>query len=1328
MLSAPQLPHYYPDLVDERFETALALVHSRFSTNTFPSWELAHPYRMLAHNGEVNTLEGNRNWMRARHSQLESELLGGDISDLLPIIKEGGSDSATLDNVVELLVMAGRSLPHALMMLIPEAFDGRDDLSDEVKGFFRYHSCLMEPWDGPASVSFTDGRLIGATLDRNGLRPGRWMVTTDGWVILASEAGTFPVEPALVQAKGRLRPGRLFVVDLERGRVFADGEIEAEIAARRPYAAWYDEHVVRLDGLPDIPARPRRPDPLRTRQLAFGWTAEDVRVLVSPLAAKAKEADGSMGSDVPLAVLSDRSPSLFSYFKQRFAQVTNPAIDPIRESIVMSLQAAVGPELNLLEETPNHAHQLVMEQPVLQNHELLKLRDVDHYVFDTETLDCTWPVSEGPEGLAKAVDRLCAEAAAAVGLGVTVIILSDRAAGHERVAVPSLLAVSAVHHNLVRRGTRLRTGIVVESGEPREVHHVACLLGYGASAVNPYLLFESLPAMIEGGELPAGMTVAEAAANVVAGVGKGLLKVLSKMGISTVHSYTGAQIFEAVGLDRALVDRHFTGTASRIGGIGLDVLAREAMERHSRAYPAGAGAVLPPGGVYAWRRNSEVHQWSPDVVAQLQRAVRLHPGHASGDGNVGSANDGNVIKDDHGDARAAYAEFARLANEDNGRRATLRGLLRFRDAPEPVPLDEVEPAAEIVKRFATGAMSLGSISPESHETLAVAMNRIGGRSNSGEGGEDPRRLGVDANGDQRRSAIRQVASARFGVTAAYLANADQLQIKVAQGAKPGEGGQLPGHKVSDYIAQLRYSTPGVELISPPPHHDIYSIEDLKQLIYDLRCSNPRASVSVKLVAEVGVGTVAAGVAKAGADHVVIAGHEGGTGSSPLSSIQSAGVPWELGLAETQQTLVRNSLRSRITVQVDGQMKTGRDVVVAGLLGAEEMGFSTAPLVATGCIMMRVCHLNTCPVGIATQNPELRRRFEGTPEHVVNYFFLVAEEARQIMARLGIRRFDDLVGRADLLEFDTAIHHWKSAGVDLSAILEPASDDPDAIRRKVEDPPAVLDDALDHELIAAAAPALERGEPVRLEFPVTNRNRTVGGLLSSAIASAHGEDGLPEGAITVTLTGSAGQSFGAWLANGVEFMLWGEANDYAGKGLSGGVLTVRPPEGSTFVAEDNVIVGNTVLYGATSGRAFFRGLAGERFAVRNSGALAVVEGIGDHGCEYMTGGRVVVLGETGRNFGAGMSGGIAYVLDEAGVFAGRCNTDLVELEEPTADDLDAVRALVAEHACRTGSTVAERLLARWSEQVPTFVKVMPRDYRAALTRLAEAGDSPARASA
>ncbi|HLF39923.1 MAG TPA: glutamate synthase large subunit, partial [Acidimicrobiia bacterium] len=940
------------------------------------------------------------------------------------------------------------------------------------------------------------GGSDSATLDRNGLRPGRWVVTTDGWVVLASEAGTLPIDPELVKVKGRLRPGRLFVVDLERGAVFADGEIEGELAARRPYGEWYEEAVVHLDDLPRLPERPRRTEPLPTRQLAFGWTTEDIRVLLGPLAAKGKEADGSMGSDVPLAVLSDQAPPLFSYFKQRFAQVTNPAIDPIRESIVMSLRTGVGPELNLLEETPHHAHQLVMDQPVLGNEELHRLRSVDHYVFTTETLDCTWPVSEGPAGLAKALERLCGDAQSAVGTGVTVLILSDRAVSAERVPVPSLLAVAAVHHHLVRRGTRLRTGLVVESGEPREVHHVACLIGYGASAVNPYLLFESLPDMVATGEL-AGMTAEDAAANVVAGIGKGLLKVLSKMGISTIQSYTGAQIFEAVGLDSALVDRHFHGTASRIGGVGLDVLAREALDRHARAYPAGHTAVLPPGGVYAWRRFGEVHQWSPDVVAQLQRAVR----------------------GEDGSGRAAYAAFARLANEDNGRRATLRGLLRFRASDEPVPLEEVEPASEIVKRFATGAMSLGSISPEAHETLAVAMNRIGGRSNSGEGGEDPRRLVTDPNGDQRRSAIRQVASARFGVTTSYLVNADQLQIKVAQGAKPGEGGQLPGHKVSEYIAQLRYSTPGVELISPPPHHDIYSIEDLKQLIYDLRCANPSASVSVKLVAEVGVGTVAAGVAKAGADHVVIAGHEGGTGASPLTSLKHAGGPWELGLAETQQTLVRNDLRSRIAVQVDGQMKTGRDVVVAGLLGAEEMGFSTAPLIATGCIMMRVCHLNTCPVGIATQDPELRRRFEGTPEHVVNYFFLVAEEAREIMARLGIRRFDDLVGRSDLMEFDTAVSHWKAAGIDLSAVLEVADPDPGTIRHKVTDPPPVLDDALDHGLIADASGALDGGAPVDLRRDITNRNRTVGGLLSSEVARRHGEGGLPDETIRVRFDGS-----------------------------------------------------------------------------------------------------------------------------------------------------------------------------------------------------------------
>jgi glutamate synthase (NADPH/NADH) large chain len=1298
MLSAPQLSRFYPDLTDQRVESALALVHSRFSTNTFPSWELAHPYRMLAHNGEVNTLAGNRNWMRARSSQLASPRFGDDIAALLPVIQPGGSDSATLDNVLELLVMAGRSVPHAVMMLIPQAYLGRDDLPVEVRDFYRYHSCLMEPWDGPASVSFTDGRIIGATLDRNGLRPGRWMVTTDGWVLLASEAGTLPADPALVRAKGRLRPGRLFVVDLERGKVFADGQVEAEVAARRPYGRWYDEHVVHLDELPEAPPRLPAAESLRTRQLAFGWTQEDLRTVVAPLAAEGKEPNGSMGTDVPLAVLSDQAPPLFSYFKQRFAQVTNPAIDPLRESIVMSLETAIGPEQNLLEETPEHARQLVMDQPILRGGDLEKLRQVDHPVFGADTIDCTWLMAAGPDGLEQALARICADADAAIARGATILILSDRATSAERVPIPSLLAVAAVHHHLVRSGTRLRAGLVVESGEPREVHHMACLIGYGASAVNPYLLFESLPDLIACGDLPPGIDAEEATANVIAGLGKGLLKVISKMGISTIHSYTGAQIFEAIGLGADLVDRHFHGTASRIGGVGIDVLAREALDRHARAYPAHHEALLPPGGLYAWRRFGETHMWNPDTVTLLQQAVR------------------------DGDGRTAYAEFARLVNEDVGRRATLRGLLRFRQAAEPIPLDEVEPAAQIVKRFATGAMSLGSISPEAHETLAIAMNRIGGKSNTGEGGEDPRRYAPDPNGDRRRSAIKQVASARFGVTIAYLVNADQLQIKIAQGSKPGEGGQLPGHKVSDYIATLRYSTPGIELISPPPHHDIYSIEDLKQLVYDLRCANPDASVSVKLVAQAGVGTVAAGVAKAGADYVTIAGHEGGTGSSPLSSIQSAGVPWELGLAETQQTLVRADLRSRISVQVDGQIKTGRDVVIAGLLGAEEMGFSTAPLIVTGCIMMRVCHLNTCPVGIATQDEILRARFEGTPEHVITYFFLVAEEAREIMARLGCRRFDDLIGRADLLEADDAVGHWKARGLDLSAVLAPAEADVAVPRRKVRGPEPVLEGAIDHELVAASQPALDHHQRVRLEREVTNRDRAVGGLLSSAIARRYGEEGLPDGTISVTFRGSAGQSFGAWLARGVEFTLYGETNDYTGKGLSGGVVAVRPPPKATFVAEDNVIVGNTVLYGATSGRAFFRGQAGERFAVRNSGAYAVVEGIGDHGCEYMTGGRVVVLGETGRNFAAGMTGGIAYVFDERGTFAGRCNTELVSFDDFDGRDWDTLRELVTEHARRTDSRVARRVLRHWDQLCGAFVKVMPTAYKQALAR------SPAVASA
>jgi len=1296
MLTATQVPDFYPDLRDERTESALALVHSRFSTNTFPNWRLAHPFRLMAHNGEVNTLKGNINWMRAREAQLRSELLGADLAKVLPVIRPRGSDSATLDNVLELLVRAGRSLPHALMMLVPQAFHGRKDLPQQVVDFYRYHACLMEPWDGPACVSFTDGRLIGATLDRNGLRPGRWVVTRDGWVLLASEAGTLPVDEALVVRKGRLEPGKLFVVDLDRHSVFADGEVEQEVAARHPYGDWYRDAAVPLSSLP-VPASPSpaATEPLALRQAAFGWSEEDLRVLVAPLAATGKEPNGSMGNDIPLAVLSDQAPPLFHYFKQRFAQVTNPAIDPVREAIVMSLESALGPELNLLAETAQHCRKLILSQPLLEDRDLARLRHPEQRQFPTHTLDMTWAKSAGASGLSAALDRLRSEADAALLAGAALLVLSDRGVSAERVPIPSLLAVGAVHQHLVRQGQRLRIGLIVESGEPREVHHVACLLGYGAGAVNPYLMFESLALIGARGELGKNSDLAKASHAVIEGMNHGLLKILSKIGISTLHSYVGAQAFEAIGLDRDVIDPYFTGTPSRIRGVSLSQIAEEALARHARAYSPAAqktapsSAPLPTGGVYAWRRTGELHMWNPETIPLLQEAVR--PGR---------------------DGRATYRRFAEAMNDDAARRSTLRGLLGFVEAESPVPLHEVEPASEIVKRFATGAMSLGSISPEVHETLAVAMNRLGGKSNTGEGGEDAARFG-----DERRSAIKQVASARFGVTIHYLVNADQLQIKVAQGAKPGEGGQLPGHKVSRQIASLRHSMPGVELISPPPHHDIYSIEDLKQLIYDLRSANPEASISVKLVAEAGVGTVAAGVAKANADHIVIAGHEGGTGSSPLSSIQHAGVPWELGLAEVQQTLVHHDLRSRVTLQADGQMKTGRDVVIAALLGAEEVGFSTAPLVAVGCIMMRVCHLNTCPVGIATQDPELRRRFAGTPEHVLNYFFLVAEEAREIMARLGVRRYVDLIGNVDLLRLDPAIEHPKARYLDLSSVLARPVAPPDRPRRKVRDPEPVLADALDHQIIADAEPALSRGQATELSYAVKNRHRAVGALLSSRIARAKGPAGLPPGTLKVTLTGSAGQSFGAWLAAGVELTLVGEGNDYVGKGLSGGVIAVRPSERARFVASDNVIVGNTVLYGATSGRAFFAGLAGERFAVRNSGASAVVEGVGDHGCEYMTGGTVVVIGPTGHNFAAGMSGGVAYVHDPESSLAELCNFELVELETLDDADRERVHELVLEHAERTGSDVARRMLVDFPQALSGFVKVMPRAYKKALLELA-----------
>jgi glutamate synthase (NADPH/NADH) large chain/glutamate synthase (ferredoxin) len=1285
MLTAPQLGRFFPDLADARLQSALALVHSRFSTNTFPSWELAHPYRMVAHNGEINTLRGNVNWMRARESQLASELFGDDLAKVLPVVRPAGSDTAVFDNVLELLVLSGRSLAHALMMMIPEAYAGRSDVSDELRGFYAFHECLTEAWDGPAAMAFTDGRVIGATLDRNGLRPGRWLETRDGWVVLASEAGVLDIPAENVLRKGRLQPGKLFLVDLDRGRIVPDDELKREVATRKPYGEWFEREHVRLADLPERTMRRPPSEPLRRLQLAFGYTQEDMKVLLTPLAVNAEEAIGSMGNDSPLAALSNRRPLLYSYFKQLFAQVTNPPIDSTREAVVMSVQSHVGSEHNLLGETPEHARQLVIENPILSDAQLESLRQVDSAVFKAHTVDITWPIEDGPAGLETALERLCADADGALTEGVNILILSDRAVCADRAPIPSLLAVGAVHHHLVRAGTRLQAGLIVESGEPRSVQSVAVLIGYGAAAVNPYLMLATIGELVDEGRIE--LSRAEAEHRAVKAIGKGLLKVISKMGISTIGSYCGAQVFEAVGLATALVERYFTGTPSRIGGIGLDELAEGALVRHARAYPGRAGELLPVVGLYAWRRDGEHHQWNPETIALLQHAVR-------------------------GGGQQTYDEFAATVNADSARRSTLRGLLRFRVRTDGgIPLEDVQPAAEIVKRFSTGAMSLGSLSREAHETLAVAMNRIGGRSNTGEGGEDPERFT-----DERRSKIKQVASGRFGVNIDYLTNADELQIKMAQGAKPGEGGQLPGHKVDRYIAGVRLTTPGVGLISPPPHHDIYSIEDLKQLIYDLRCANPEARISVKLVAEVGVGTVAAGVAKANADHVLISGHDGGTGASPLSSILHAGIPWEIGLAETQQTLVLNDLRSRIWVQTDGQLKTGRDVVVAALLGADEMGFATAPLIATGCVMMRACHLNTCPVGIATQDPELRKRFTGQPEHVIEFFFLVAEDVRRIMASLGIARFEDLVGRVDLLEADDALEHWQARGIDLSNLLRaPDVEAGTALRRSVAQA-SPLGDALDWKLIDVAKPALDGGEAVSAAFDVRNVDRTLGGLLSHYVTKQHGRAGLPPGTIRFDLRGSAGQSFGAWLAPGIELTLTGEANDYAGKGLSGGTVAVRPPAEATFKAEENVIVGNTVLYGATAGRAFFRGIAGERFAVRNSGADAVVEGVGDHGCEYMTGGHVVVLGRTGRNFAAGMSGGIAYVLDEDGSFAGRCNHQLVGLEALEEDDEAIVVALIEEHGERTGSPVAAWLLADW--QPSRFVKVIPHDYKRAL---AEAGE-------
>jgi glutamate synthase domain-containing protein 2/glutamate synthase domain-containing protein 1/glutamate synthase domain-containing protein 3 len=1291
LLLPQQIPAFYHDLSDPDFTSALALVHQRFSTNTFPSWDRAHPYRFVAHNGEINTLRGNINWMHARQSLFASPLFGEDMQKLFPIVTPGGSDSAMFDNALELLVHTGRSLPHAVMMMIPEAWQKHEGMSPEKRAFYEYHACLMEPWDGPASIAFSDGTVIGAVLDRNGLRPSRYIVTKDGLVVMASEVGVLAIAPENVAAKGRLQPGRMFLVDTAQGRIIDDTELKETMAQRRPYREWLAQNLVALENLPERPAdevAPYDADDLLTRQQASGYTIEDLRLLMGPMAVNGQEAVGSMGTDTPLAVLSNKPQLLFSYFKQLFAQVTNPPIDPIREELVMSVKTTIGSEQNLFEETPHHCRQLEVESPVIGNADLAKIKALAEDGLRAATLPMLFRVREGGGGLERALDELCRRAEQALADGATILVLSDRGIDEDHAAIPSLLGTAAVHHHLIRAGTRTQCGIVVESGEPREVMHFSLLVGYGAGAVNPYLALETVTRMVREGVIKAA-SVEEAIAHYLKAVAKGLLKVMTKMGISTVQSYHGAQIFEAIGLNRALVDRYFTWTPSRIEGVGLDVVAREVALRHREAFAVAPelDGELQVGGQYQWRRRGEFHMYNPNSIATLQHAVR------SGSYRL-------------------FKEYSAAVNDDSRHLATLRGLLAFKKS-NPIPLDQVEPASTIVRRFKTGAMSFGSISREAHENLAIAMNRIGGKSNTGEGGEDPERYVPLPNGDSRRSAIKQVASGRFGVTSYYLVNADELQIKMAQGAKPGEGGQLPGHKVDEYIAKIRYSTPGVGLISPPPHHDIYSIEDLAQLIHDLKNANDRARVSVKLVAEVGVGTVAAGVSKAKADVVLISGYDGGTGASPLTSIKHAGIPWELGLAETQQVLVMNDLRSRIRVETDGQLKTGRDVAVAALLGAEEFGFASAALVASGCIMMRVCHLNTCPVGIATQDPVLRKKFEGKPEHVVNFMTFVAEELREIMAELGFRTVNEMVGRVDLLETRAAIDHWKAKGLDLSEILRVPTGWRETALHASEAQDHGLERALDNEIIALCQPALEHRQPVEHALPIRNVNRTACTMLSAEISRRHGMDGLPPETVKLHFTGSAGQSFGAFLAPGIAITLEGDANDYFGKGMSAGRIIVFPPRGSTFVPEDNIIVGNVSLYGATGGEVFCRGQAGERFAVRNSGATAVVEGVGDHGCEYMTKGLVLVLGKTGRNFAAGMSGGVAYVFDEAGAFADHCNLGQVALDPMDERDLATVKDLVHRHYDYTGSSVAWQILSGWKEATCRFVKVMPVEYRKVL---------------
>ena len=1304
LLMAHQITGFYPDLADPLLVSAFALVHSRFSTNTLGHWKLAHPYRYLAHNGEINTLRGNLNWMHAREAQFESPLFGDDMAKIPPVMTAGASDTASFDNALELLLMTGRDLDHAMLMMIPEAWEQHESMPQEKKDFYEYHSCLMEPWDGPAMIVSSNGRSICALLDRNGLRPFRYTITKDDKLVMASETGVLEVPPSQVREKGRLQPGRMFLVSMEEGRIIGDEELKKKLANRQPYGEWLKENKVVLD---DLPA----PEPvahaagtngtgeqaeLVRLQRAFGYTIEELRMLTTPMAKEGHEAQGSMGNDAPLAVLSDKDHLLFDYFKQLFAQVSNPPLDAIREELVTSLEAFVGCEQNLFEETPRHCHQLKLPSPIIDDRDLEKIKDIDVGELKSKVLSTLFEVREGPGALEAALDRLCREASLAIEEGYQLLILSDRGVDRNSAPIPSLLATSAVHHHLIREGTRTKVGLIVESGEPREVQHFSLLIGYGAGAINPYLALASVRQMAEKGEFN-GTSPDYAEKNFIKANEKGVLKVMSKMGISTLQSYRGAQIFEAVGLEQCFVERYFTWTPSKIEGIGLEVLEREALDRHGEAFAeAGlAGALeLDMGGYYQWRRDGEFHQWNPDAIAKLQYAAR--------------AND-----------QQAYNEFARLSNDQTRELATLRGLLEFKNIRPPVPVEEVEPTAEIVKRFATGAISLGSISREAHETMGIAMNRLGARSNTGEGGEDFHRYTLDENGDSRSSAVKQVASGRFGVTPNYLVNATDLQIKMAQGSKPGEGGQLSGNKIDEYIGWVRRTTPGVELISPPPHHDIYSIEDLAQLIHDLKNINPEARIHVKLVAEVGVGTIAAGVSKGHGDVVLISGHDGGTGNSPETSIKHAGLPWELGVAETQQVLVANGLRSRIVVQTDGQLKTGRDAVMAALLGAEEFGYATAALVVMGCIMLRKCHLGTCSVGIATQDPELRKMFAGKPEHVVNYFIFVAEEMRQIMAELGFRTVNEMIGRVDVLDARNAMDHWKAKGIDLSKLLhlQPAGFKNEGEEEKVyccEEQDHGLDRALDHQLIELSQPALERGEAVNIDLPIRNSNRTVGAMLSGQVAKRYGEDGLPSDTIKIHLAGSAGQSFGAFLAKGVSLHLDGDTNDYMGKGIGGGKIVVCPPPESTFVPEENIIIGNVAMYGATGGEAYIRGVAGERFCVRNSGVNAVVEGVGDHGCEYMTGGSVVVLGRTGRNFGAGMSGGIAFVYDQEGDFEQRFNPGLADLEDVTdPEDAAFLRGMVENHLSFTGSSPARKILEHWDESLPKFKKIMPRDYRRVL---------------